>query len=195
MDTYTEDYMANVPVYMSYADLRSSVKALPARELEKPGKIYFKDNYLLIVEKFKGIHVIDVSNPANPKNTSFVEVPGCVDIAVKGHILYADSYVDLVAIDVSDISKIKEVNRLKDVYPYAVPPTDNQLRIGNVEKDKGVVIGRKGRTINAIRDLITINAIRTNRRVKVLIRDNERDKTERKEEKTEVDESIFEDEI
>lgn len=140
MDTYTEDYMANVPVYMSYADLRSSVKALPARELEKPGKIYFKNNYLLIVEKFKGIHVIDVSNPANPKNTSFVEVPGCVDIAVKGHILYADSYVDLVAIDVSDISKIKEVNRLKEVYPYAVPPTDNQLRIGNVEKDKGVVI-------------------------------------------------------
>ncbi len=57
------------------------------------------------------------------------------------------------------------------------------------------MIGRKGRTINAIRDLITINAIRTNRRVKVLIRDNERDKTERKEEKAEVDESIFEDEI
>lgn len=69
------------------------------------------------------------------------------------------------------------------------------LTIDVAEEDKGVVIGRKGRTINAIRDLITINAIRTNRRVKVLIRDNERDKTERKEEKTEVDESIFEDEI
>ena len=69
------------------------------------------------------------------------------------------------------------------------------LTIDVAEEDKGVVIGRKGRTINAIRDLITINAIRTNRRVKVLIRDNERDKTERKEEKTEVDESIFEEEI
>ena len=69
------------------------------------------------------------------------------------------------------------------------------LTIDVAEEDKGVVIGRKGRTINAIRDLITINAIRTNRRVKVLIRDNERDKTERKEEKAEVDESIFEDEI
>ena len=69
------------------------------------------------------------------------------------------------------------------------------LTIDVAEEDKGVVIGRKGRTINAIRDLITINAIRTNRRVKVLIRDNERDKTERNEEKTEVDESIFEDEI
>lgn len=140
MDTYTEEYMANVPVYMSYDKLRSAVKASPAKELEKPGKIYYKDNYLLIVEKFKGIHVIDVSNPSKPQNKTFVEIPGCVDIAVKNNILYADSYVDLVALDVSDITKIKEVNRLKDIYPYAVPPTDNQLRIGKVEKEKGVVI-------------------------------------------------------
>ena len=136
MDTYTEEYMANVPVYMSYDKLRSAVKASPAKELEKPGKIYYKDNYLLIVEKFKGIHVIDVSNPSKPQNKTFVEIPGCVDIAVKNNILYADSYVDLVALDVSDITKIKEVNRLKDIYPYAVPPTDNQLRIGKVEKEK-----------------------------------------------------------
>lgn len=139
MDTYTEVYTANVPVYMSYTDLRSAVKTVSAKELENPGKIYFKDNYLLIVEKFKGFHVIDVSTPANPKNVTFVEVPGCVDIAVKNNILYTDSYVDLVAIDVSDLTKIKEVNRLKDVYPYSVPPTENDYRIGKVEKEKGVV--------------------------------------------------------
>ena len=46
------------------------------------------------------------------------------------------------------------------------------LTIDVAEEDKGVVIGRKGRTINAIRDLITINAIRTDRRVKVLIKDD-----------------------
>ena len=37
------------------------------------------------------------------------------------------------------------------------------LTIEVAENDKGVVIGRKGRTINAIRDLITINAIRNER--------------------------------
>lgn len=46
------------------------------------------------------------------------------------------------------------------------------LTIDVAEDDKGVVIGRKGRTINAIRDLITINAIRTDKRVKVLIKDD-----------------------
>ena len=46
------------------------------------------------------------------------------------------------------------------------------LTIDVAETDKGVVIGRKGRTINAIRDLITIHAIRNERRVKVLIKDD-----------------------
>ena len=52
------------------------------------------------------------------------------------------------------------------------------LTIDVEEGDKGVVIGRKGRTINAIRDLITINAIRNDKRVKVLIKD---DRPERRE--------------
>jgi hypothetical protein len=46
------------------------------------------------------------------------------------------------------------------------------LTIDVAEADKGVVIGRKGRTINSIRDLITINAIRNDRRVKVLLKDD-----------------------
>ncbi|MBI2356501.1 KH domain-containing protein [Candidatus Dojkabacteria bacterium] len=43
------------------------------------------------------------------------------------------------------------------------------LNIKVSEQDKGVVIGRKGRTINAIRDLITISAIRNDKRVRVLV--------------------------
>jgi hypothetical protein len=60
-------------------------------------------------------------------------------------------------------------------------PGLNILTIDVAEDDKGVVIGRKGRTINAIRDLITINAIRNDKRVKVLIKDDKaghRDDTE-----------------
>jgi uncharacterized protein len=48
------------------------------------------------------------------------------------------------------------------------------LTVDVAEEDKGIVIGRRGRTINAIRDLITINAIRNDKRVKVLIKDDDR---------------------
>ena len=48
------------------------------------------------------------------------------------------------------------------------------LSIDVAEEDKGVVIGRKGRTINSIRDIITISAIRNDRRVKVMLANDER---------------------
>ncbi len=44
------------------------------------------------------------------------------------------------------------------------------------QADKGVLIGRKGRTINAIRDLTTIAAIRQQKRVKVLVEEDDRDR-------------------
>lgn len=54
------------------------------------------------------------------------------------------------------------------------------LTIKVAEDDKGVVIGRRGRTINAIRDIITINAIRTNKRVKVIVDEGDKPRPPRK---------------
>ena len=141
MDKYTEELMMNFPVYMDYTTLRSSVQPAQARNLVQPGKICFQDHYLLIVEYHEGIHVIDVSQPANPQNKVFIEVPGCIDIAVNGNTLYADSYVDLVIIDLSDINHPKETNRLQDAFPYTVPAAENEkLPYAEVEQEKGVVI-------------------------------------------------------
>lgn len=46
------------------------------------------------------------------------------------------------------------------------------LTIDVNESDKGVIIGRKGRTINSIRDIVTINAIRNNKRVRVILKED-----------------------
>jgi len=42
----------------------------------------------------EGIHIIDNSTITNPKFVSFIKIPGNYDIAVKGSVLYADSYID-----------------------------------------------------------------------------------------------------
>ena len=123
-DRVTEIFTGNSPVYMSYSQLRTAVKQADVRELESPGKLYFKDNYIFIVEKMRGIHVIDNADPANPTNISFIEIPGNVDLAIKGNILYADSYVDLVALDLSDLNNITEVGRVEDMLPYTIPEFD-----------------------------------------------------------------------
>ncbi len=141
MDKYSEVFTANSPVYMTYEELRAAVKVTSATDLVNPGKIYFKDGYIFVNEEMKGIHIIDNRNPQSPVNLKFIEIPGNVDLAVKNNILYADSYIDMVAIDISDIGNPKEVSRVKDVFPYMTPPpADEELRLASVEQEKGVVI-------------------------------------------------------
>jgi hypothetical protein len=68
-------------------------------------------------EEDKGIHVIDNSNPSFPQNVAFINIPGNLDLTVKDKILYADSYIDLVALDISDPKKAKEIWRNQNVFP------------------------------------------------------------------------------
>jgi hypothetical protein len=141
-DKITEEQNMNFPVYLDYETLRSSVRQAETRALTHPGKIYFKDNYILVVEYRKGVHMIDVSNPSLPQNKTFIEIPGCTDIAVKEHSLYVDSYVDLVVIDLSNPANPRETKRLKDVLPYTLPlPENTDLPYAEVDEKKGIVTG------------------------------------------------------
>jgi hypothetical protein len=146
-ETTYREYKGNAPVYISYADLRISVKAEQNVDLKNPGKIYFKDNYIFIIEELKGIHVFDNNNPAAPVKKTFIKVPGVVDMVISGNILYADSFVDLVILDVQDVKNIREVGRIKDILPYTVPPVDNTFPKGNVDKEKGLVVSWELKTI------------------------------------------------
>lgn len=142
MDEYNEVFTANSPIYMSYENLRDAIQITPANDLVNPGKMYFKDGYIFINEELKGIHIIDNRDPRNPQNLGFLEIPGNMDIAVKNNILYADSYIDLVAIDISNVTNPQEVHRIKDVFPYTTPPPENEdYRLASVDQEKGVVIG------------------------------------------------------
>jgi hypothetical protein len=146
-DSTYREYEGNAPVYMTFDNLRSAVKAQQNVELKNPGKIYYKDNFIFIVEELKGIHVYDNTDPASPVKKVFVNLPGVVDISISGYILYADSFVDLVILDVQNIDNIHEVARIKDILPYTVPPTDNDYPMAYVDEDKGVVIDWEVKTI------------------------------------------------
>jgi hypothetical protein len=148
-DTITDrhTYMANVPVYMSTEDFKSAVKNTEARDLVNPGKIYFKDDYIFINELYEGIHIYDNSDPSNPVNISFIELPSNVDIAIANNYLYADSYTDLVVIDISDIHNPVEINRIDDAFPYSIPPYDSRYPVTEIETNKGMVIGYEVREV------------------------------------------------
>ena len=146
-DSTYREYRGNAPVYMSYSDLREAVEIRQNVDLVNPGKIYYKDNYIFIVEELKGIHVFDNTDPSSPVKKAFVTLPGVVDISISGYILYADSFVDLVILDVQNIDNIHEVARVRDILPYTVPPTDNEYPMAYVDEKKGVVIEWEVKTI------------------------------------------------
>ncbi|HQB79522.1 MAG TPA: hypothetical protein PLJ52_14355 [Tenuifilaceae bacterium] len=155
-DTTTETitYTANVPVYMSYNDFRSSFKVSEPQDIETPGKIYFKDSYLFVNEREKGIHVIDNSNPAAPVKIAFYNILGNVDMAIKGDKLFADSFIDLVVFDISDVRNPVEIGRVENVFPEVVPIGDFYFPCVQVDKSKGIVVDWETQSVT---DQYTIN--------------------------------------
>lgn len=112
----TNEYTYYEPVYTTIEEIRESVSLLSPQPVHAVGKIYFKDGIMFVNEPGKGIHIINNHDPANPIPLSFLKIPGNYDLAIKGNTLYADSFVDLVAFDVSNITSIHEVNRLEGVF-------------------------------------------------------------------------------
>ncbi|MEX2592283.1 MAG: hypothetical protein WD426_05880 [Anditalea sp.] len=115
----TYSYRTQFPVFMQMSTVREGdIIVEPGRPLDNPGKIYLYGEYLFINEPQKGIHIIDNSNPSRPDPINFINIPGNVDLAVNTGILYADSYVDLLAFDISNPQAIEMVKRVKDVFPH-----------------------------------------------------------------------------
>ena len=114
--TYT--YSFYQPVYKTTAEVKSNIKSNSPRQVENPGKIMILGNYIFLNEIDKGIHVIDNSNPSSPQNIAFIDIPGNMDLAVKGNTLYADLYTDLVTIDISNPRNVVVKKYNEGVFPY-----------------------------------------------------------------------------
>ncbi|TVQ19172.1 MAG: hypothetical protein EA361_00965, partial [Bacteroidetes bacterium] len=137
-------YDALSPVYMDFDEFRQAPKVMPAKGIKQAGKIYFKDNYIFVNEPNEGIHVINNANPSSPQKIAFYEIMGNVDMAIRGNTLFADSYIDLIAIDISDIMHPVEVGRMENAFPEILPfPIEENLPFAWQEIDhrKGVIVG------------------------------------------------------
>lgn len=135
-DKFTHTYTLLVPVYKDKAAVYANIKSNAPVEIQSPGKIFIYGKYIFLNEIDKGIHVIDNSNPALPVEKAFIDIPGNLDIAVKGTTLYADMYGDLVTIDISDPLQAKLVKYIPDIFP------ERSYSNGFVaDRNRGVIVG------------------------------------------------------
>ncbi|MEO7961595.1 MAG: hypothetical protein ABIR19_08605 [Ginsengibacter sp.] len=121
-DTITRTYTYSwyEPLYKAKAEVYADIiKSNPGREIENPGKIFIIGKYIFLNEIGRGIHVIDNSNPASPKNIAFIAIAGNLDLAVKGNILYADIYSDLVALDITNPLQVVNTKIVENAFPVS----------------------------------------------------------------------------
>jgi len=116
-DTATRTYTLYEPVYKTVAEVRAGIKSDAAVPVKNPGKIFVSGNYIFLNEIDKGVHIIDNTNPAVPINKYFVSIPGNLDLAVKGSILYADNYRDLVTLDIGNPANVQVKKITEKIFP------------------------------------------------------------------------------
>ncbi|MCA8832728.1 LVIVD repeat-containing protein [Hymenobacter pini] len=115
------------PLLMARSQLEQAVAVLPPRELHNTGKIYLRDPYVLINEQYEGVHIINNQDPEHPTPVAFLRIPGNVDVAMKGALLYADSGSDLLTFDLSNITAAKLLSRVRGAVPELPMPENGEV--------------------------------------------------------------------
>jgi hypothetical protein len=110
-------YQVSTPVLETLTQYRTAYKATAAQVLQTTGKINIRGNYIFLGELYKGIHVIDNSDPSHPSNIAFINLPGNQDFAIRGNTLYGDAYGDLALFDISDPRHIIFQKALANIFP------------------------------------------------------------------------------
>jgi len=150
-DKLTHSYTIYMPIYETKEKVTLNIKSNPAKEIQSPGNLFVYGNYIFLNEMDKGVHIIDNTDPSNPVDKAFIEIPGNLDIAVKGNILYADMYQDLVAVDISDPLHAKLVKTVPGVfteryYANGFVAANNMIIVGWTRKDTTVELARPQRS-------------------------------------------------
>ena len=151
--SHAKSYTWYEPLYKTSVEVRANIKSNPAKEVHNPGKIFISGNYIFLNEVDKGIHVIDNRNPSLPVNVAFIDIPGNLDLAVKGNTLYADLYTDLVTLDISNPLNVVKKSIVDGVFPpryYGGGPVgvggDNKIIFDWIKHDTTVMEDCNGST-------------------------------------------------
>lgn len=113
------------PIYEDTLSIQAVTYQPQGQAVQNGGKIYILGDTVYQVETDKGIHIIDVSDKQNPKNTGFITVRGCREIAVSGKTILTNNFRELLALrlnaaSVSIIKRVPEV--LGEQSVSSVPP-------------------------------------------------------------------------
>lgn len=95
-------YDKAIAVYGDIEDIRNQPLNMANQNVENITKVFYGDNFILIGEKDKGIHVVNSTNNKSLIMQSFINIPHVGEFYVEGSNLYVESLYDLLKVDISD---------------------------------------------------------------------------------------------
>lgn len=114
--TSSQEVFTYEPVYMTKEEIQNqTITAEASFPLKNPGKVFYIGNTLFVSEKGEGVHIFDNTDKTNPVPLSFLRIPGNVDVSFTGNHLIADSYLNILIIDLTDLNAPTVVSRIDDI--------------------------------------------------------------------------------
>jgi len=126
LGTIEMTYTKATAIYGDLDEVRSTPILETARTIQNPGKIFVSNDFLLIGEEGKGIHVFDNSDLSNPTPVSFLNIPGNHEFYVQGDMLFAESYYDMIKVDLSNLAQPQISDRVE--FAFSEPFVDDKGR-------------------------------------------------------------------
>ncbi len=130
----TLSYNKAKAIYGDLDSLRSLPLLIPMQPVEQPKSYFVSDDYVLVGELNKGIHIYDNLDMQNPQRVSFIQIPYNKEFYVKDNFLYAESLYDFIKIDISDVYNPVLVSRAENVF-WTVQENDQGEQLLGFERE------------------------------------------------------------
>ncbi|MCW5923566.1 MAG: hypothetical protein KIS77_14575 [Saprospiraceae bacterium] len=127
------------PVYVPFSAL-DDIKNLPPQPIGLTGTIFLRDTLFFMLEQRKGIHVFNIKDSSNTVNLTFIQIPAVTDFTITGNRLYADSWRDLLTIDISNLLDARLLTRQPDVFSPVLYPLLYNGHFECVDESRGAIV-------------------------------------------------------
>lgn len=129
------------PITQTRVAFEEEIELQTLRPISQAGKVYVKEQYILINESKEGFHIYNNINPETPEAIAYLKVPGATDLAIRGNTIFVHHFVDLVAIDFNFYTQtIQGMTRSANVFPKLNSPDGFSAEFFDVPEDE-IIIG------------------------------------------------------
>ncbi len=118
-------FTTQTPIYNSLSKIRKSIESADPKEIISVDQIVATTNAFFLLERNQGIHVLERVTENSLKKLSFIKAQACLEVSQRFGFLIVCQGPDIVTLDITNLSQIREVSRLENVMNMSYIKSDS----------------------------------------------------------------------